>query len=58
MNEKQSSLFTRIGGEDTIELMVNKLFQTITSDPEFGPYFENTTIKKHKQTFQMFVTVV
>ncbi len=49
------SLYERIGGESTISLIVDKLYQEIIADDELAPFFAHTSHEKLRSMQHQFI---
>lgn len=51
------TLYERIGGQTTIELMVTAFYQRVLSDPLLSPFFKNVSIEKLKRMQIAFFSI-
>ena len=55
MNDKESSLYERIGGEEGISSMVDDFYERVLSDPELEPFFKNVPMDRlHRMQREFF----
>ncbi|NNE92902.1 MAG: group 1 truncated hemoglobin [Verrucomicrobiales bacterium] len=46
MNNEETTLYERIGGEDAITGMLDSFYKKVTTDPELSPYFKNVPMDR------------
>jgi len=46
MNDAESTLYERIGGEPAVEALVDDLYERVLADPELKPFFENHAVER------------
>ena len=46
MSSEETSLYHRIGGQETIQKLMHSFYETVVTDPEIGPFFENVDVNK------------
>lgn len=51
------TLFEKIGGTPSVELMVTAFYQRVLADPLLSPFFENTPIEKLEKMQVSFFTI-
>lgn len=51
------TLFERIGGKPSVELMVTAFYQRVLADPLLSPFFEQTPVEKLEKMQVSFFTI-
>ncbi|MDJ0668468.1 MAG: group 1 truncated hemoglobin [Desulfobacterales bacterium] len=54
MNDKQQTLFERVGGEQTISDLIHEFYNRVIADPELKPFFENASMGKLRRMQREF----
>lgn len=54
MSDNPSTLFERIGGEQTIAEVVYDFYERVLADPELKPFFKNTAMDKLRRMQREF----
>lgn len=52
--EKEESLFDRIGGEAGVERLLSSFYDRVLGDPELAPFFENVPMEKLRRMQKEF----
>lgn len=56
MSPNDSSLYERLGGEETIRALIPAFYVRVLADPELGPFFKHTALEKlHAMQREFFV---
>lgn len=58
MEEKQQSLFKRIGGKEAVNVAVEIFYKKVIEDENIKHFFEKTDMKKQIEKQKMFLTYV
>lgn len=55
MDDKNQTLFEKIGGEQTIRNLIHEFYDRVIADPELKPFFENASMDKlHRMQREFF----
>ncbi len=54
MNDKQQTLFERVGGEQTISDLIHEFYNRVIADPELKPFFFNASMGKLRRMQREF----
>jgi hemoglobin len=46
MPDKETTLYTRIGGARAVAEMIDEFYSRVLADPELRPFFENVTVER------------
>ena len=52
--ESNDTIFDRIGGESTVERLVDSFYQKVLADEDLSPFFKNVPIDKQKRMQREF----
>jgi hemoglobin len=54
MDDKQQTLFERVGGEQAIRDLIHDFYERVLLDPELKPFFKNVSVDKLRRMQREF----
>ena len=54
MSSDERTLYEEIGGQETVERVINEFYDRVLKDPELAPFFENTSMDRLRHMQQEF----
>ncbi len=57
MQDKQQTLFERVGGEHAISDLIDKFYDRVIADPELKPFFTDSSMDKLRRMQREFFSV-